>query len=56
MDLNSVISLIGSVGFPIAITIYVLTTLKKAMDENTKSNQAMTILLDRICHKLDIDN
>lgn len=55
MDVNVIVSLIGSVGFPIAITAYVLTTLKKTMDENTRSNQAMTVLLTRICTKLDID-
>ena len=55
MEYESILSLVGSVGFPIVVSVYLLVTLKKTIEENTRSNQAMTILLDRICRKLDIE-
>ena len=56
MDYEQILSLVGSVGFPIVIAWYLLTTLTKTIKENTQSNQAMGVLLTKICTKLDIDN
>ena len=41
MDLNTIINLIGSVGFPIAITLYLLLT-------NTKKEEKMNETLNNI--------
>lgn len=54
--LEAILSLIGSVGFPIVIAWYLLTTLNKTIKENTESNQAMRNTLTKICAKLDIDD
>lgn len=41
VDIQSITGIIGSVGVPGALCFYVLTMLKKSIDENTK---AITLL------------
>jgi hypothetical protein len=55
MDI-SIVSTISAVGFPIVVAWYCLTKLADRLEANTKSNQAITQVLDKICNKLNIDN
>lgn len=44
-----VFSAIGTLGFPIFVAIYLLTTLKKSMDSNTKVLRELSGLIAELC-------
>jgi len=43
---NEVIGLVGSLGFPIAVTIYLLVERGKTLKELTKAITELTILIE----------
>jgi hypothetical protein len=45
--MESVIPLISNVGFPIAISLYVLTRLEKTVQENTKAIKEVISMCNR---------
>lgn len=56
MDLAQGLGLIGSLGFPIVVAWYLLTQMKKSIDANTESNKNITLVLAKICEKLNIQD
>ena len=54
MTVEQIAALVGSLGFPIVISWYLLTTFKRSLDANTASNQAIKEVLAHICDKLNI--
>lgn len=51
---NTIVQLIGSLGFPIAACIWLATVFKKSIDANTESNNKISIVLAKICEHLNI--
>lgn len=63
MEASQIISLVGSLGFPIVACIWLAGTLKKSIDANTisnneliKSNIHIADVLSQVCTKLNIDD
>lgn len=63
MDLNTLLNLIGSVGFPIAISIYMIMWKKKSEEETQEilrnfslNLQENTILLKQLNEKMERSN
>lgn len=58
MDLNVIIPLISSVGFPIIVAWYLLTKtipeLRKSLDSNTTVMRKIGETLSKICEHLNI--
>lgn len=56
MDITfqAILTAVGSVGFPIVITWYLLTKMRDTIDKNTVSNEKISIILAKICEKLNI--
>jgi len=54
MNIDQIATLIGSVGFPIVVAWYLLTKLKQSLDANTESNKQISIVLAKICERLNI--
>lgn len=54
MTLEQIVSLVGSLGFPIVVAWYLLTQMKRAIDANTKANENIALVMTRICEKLGI--
>ena len=62
MDVNTITTIISTVGFPIACCIYLVWNQNKSdqrhreeMDEFRKSIDNNTKVINRLCNKLDID-
>lgn len=51
MDENTLITLIGSVGFPIVACMWFMVTGKKSMDKMTEAMQNLTIAMNKILDK-----
>jgi len=51
---STILTLIGSLGFPIVACIWLALSFKKTVDANTASNLAIQHLLTKICEKLNI--
>ena len=56
MDLDLFISTIGTVGFPIAVSGYLLIVISKAQVEQSKILTELTLLVKMLCEKEDINN
>lgn len=62
MDINAIVSLIGSLGFPIVVCILLLwyikellTVHKEETDSFTNALNRNTVVLQKLCDKLSID-
>lgn len=55
MSIETVISLISSVGFPIVACIYMWKYVSTTMKEFTKTMNENTMMLQRLCDRLDGD-
>lgn len=53
MDTTTIVSLIGSLGFPIVAYIMIFQYMQKLMDNNTKAIQDLTMTVQKLTDKLD---
>jgi hypothetical protein len=51
-DIGTVTTLIGSLGFPIVVCWYTLTTLNKTLQENSKALDALKDIISQLCAQL----
>lgn len=51
MDENTLITLIGSVGFPIVACMWFMNVGKKTMDKMTEAMQNLTIAMNKVIDK-----
>lgn len=56
MDEQSILNLVGALGFPIVVASYLLITLNKTIKEFTASNEAIKVVLTKVCLKLGVDD
>lgn len=54
-DVTALMDSIGSMGFPIAMCIYLITTLNKTLDANTKATEKLVTLVGTLVNKKDSD-
>lgn len=53
MSSTDIVSLIGSLGFPIVAYIMVFQYMQKLMDNNTKAINDLTLTVQKLTDKLD---
>lgn len=51
-----IVSLIGSLGFPIVCCFFLWKYINETMKEFTKTMTENTMMLSKLCEKLDVDN
>lgn len=54
MDINSFLQLIGTLGFPIACCIYLISTLDKSNKQLIQAVNSLTSMIEKIETKIDI--
>jgi len=52
---TTILTYVGSLGFPIVACIWLAVTFKKSIDANTASNKTLSDLMIKICAKLGIE-
>lgn len=55
MDTTTIVSLIGSLGFPIVAYIMIFQYMQKLMDNNTKAIQDLNMTVQKLIDKMDSD-
>lgn len=53
MDTTTIVSLIGSLGFPIVAYIMIFQYMQKLMDNNTAAINDLTRTVQKLCDKMD---
>lgn len=53
MDINTIASLIGSVGFPICMSIYLIYFMQTELKEMRKSIENNTLTMQKVVDSLD---
>ena len=53
MEIDTIVSLISSVGFPIACVIFLWRYIKSTLAEFTKTMHENTLMLQKVYEKLD---
>ena len=48
MDINMITQLIGSLGFPMFVAVYTMTTMNKTLTANTEAINQMSIVLGKL--------
>lgn len=48
MDINAITTLIGSLGFPCAVCIYMMVTMNKTIQANTEATNHMVKLMQNV--------
>ena len=56
METQDIITLVGSLGFPIVACIYLFKVFRAEISELRKAIENNTKVMTRICAKLDIDD
>ena len=54
MDIESIISLIGSLGFPIACCVYLIRTLDQSNKQLVEAVNSLTSMIEKLETKIDI--
>ena len=55
MDINSIATIVSSVGFPICMSIYLIYFMQTELKEMRKTIENNTITMQRIVDKLDAE-
>ena len=55
MDANTIVTIISTVGFPIAMTIYLVYFMQTELKEMRKTIENNTITMQKLVDKLDED-
>ena len=56
MDVNAVVTIISTVGFPIAMSIYLIYFMQTELKEMRRTIENNTLTMQKIVDKLDEDN
>jgi len=51
MSFDAIVTLISSVGFPIAVALYLLTTFNKSIKEQTEATIKLTEVIQKLCEQ-----
>ncbi len=53
MDLNAIAQLIGSLGFPIFISVYLIYFIQTSQKETTEALHSLNLTMQKLIDKLD---
>lgn len=52
MDANSIMQVVGSVGFPIVCCIYLITTMQQELKDLRETISNNTLVIQKLCDKI----
>lgn len=52
MDINVITQLIGSLGFPMFVAVYTMTTMNKTLTQNTEAINNMSVAITKLADKV----
>ena len=53
MEFEMVSQFIGSLGFPIIVCVYMMTTMNKTIKENSTAVAKLVNIVEKLCEKVD---